>query len=250
MKISLPLTLALLSMVLTGCGNSSPALTCQTTSCSSGAQTYQVCSHADGSVSYNFGGMSCTCNAGNTSQCQSCAMEVANYCGGGGGGAGGGGGGGAGGGGGGGGGGVSCTYTVSGAATASGDCTVQAAYQASNSEVDVTLTGSGGQPTFGAALVGKSTLATGTYTLADAPAAGGTYLMGTTSLWAMCNNNMCTDGQGNQVANQGTFTLMIGDPGPATNGILWTSSHGSLVMTLPADPNTTASGTATVMATF
>ena len=97
-----------------GCGGS-PALTCQTAMCNTDSKTYQVCSNVDGSVTYNFGGMSCKSVPNNQGQTQQCAAEVANYCNGGGiGGTGGTGGGGAGGGG---GGNVTCTATFSGGFT-------------------------------------------------------------------------------------------------------------------------------------
>jgi hypothetical protein len=114
MKLVVALS-ALSSLVVAGvvgCGGS-PSITCQTANCSSGTNTYQVCSHSDGSVSYDFGGMSCSCMGSSSGDCQTCATEVANYCTGGGGAGGGGGGGGAGGGGGGG----TCTVTFAGAIT-------------------------------------------------------------------------------------------------------------------------------------
>jgi hypothetical protein len=117
-----------LAMVIVGCG--SPTLTCQTTTCSSGTKSYQTCSHTDGSVSYDFGGMSCSCSSSNQSQCQSCASEVANYCSGGGGG------------GGGGGSGVTCTATFSGGVTGTySPCAVTLAYTASNDSWSLTTAG-------------------------------------------------------------------------------------------------------------
>jgi hypothetical protein len=121
---------------IVGCGGS-PSLTCQSATCSSGARTYQVCSNVDGSVTYNFGGMSCSCSGNN---CTSCSMEVANYCVGGAGGTGGTGGGGAGGGG--GGGGVTCTATFSGGFSASySPCAVAITYSASSNSTAIATAG-------------------------------------------------------------------------------------------------------------
>lgn len=65
---------------LAGCG--SPSLTCQTQSCDNG-KTYKACAKVDGSVSYSFGGMSCSCSSSNQTACQTCAAKIAAYCGGG-----------------------------------------------------------------------------------------------------------------------------------------------------------------------
>jgi hypothetical protein len=55
-----------------------PALTCDTQACSGSAHTYQVCLNSDSSSTYKLGGSSCTCSG---ASCQSCATQVANYCG-------------------------------------------------------------------------------------------------------------------------------------------------------------------------
>lgn len=61
-----------------GCG--SPAETCQTTNCGTGAKTYETCARAGTThVTYNFGGDSCSCDAA-TQDCTDCATKVANYC--------------------------------------------------------------------------------------------------------------------------------------------------------------------------
>jgi hypothetical protein len=177
--------------------------------------------------------------------------------GGGGGGAGGGGGGqladGGNGGGVGGGGGDSttgCTWSTTGAVAASGECTFSAAYSSDEDEVGFSFVDNGGVLSFGGALVGKRELTTGTYTLADAPTAGGAFNQGTAALWDACNDDMRTDGNGDAIPNQGTFTLTISDPGPSTAGLLWQAAHGTLTATLPADPNTPASGVITATAEF
>ncbi len=203
---TLSLALACSSLVLiVGCG--SPALTCQTTTCSSGVKTYQTCANLNGSVTYNFGGMSCNCPPGNTTQCQSCAAQVAAYCSGGGGGGGAGGGGGGGGAGGGGG----CTYTVSGAVTASGTCMAMAAYDSKNN-TGVGFTVTDGQTfNFAASIANQTMLTAGTYTLASVqPGAGAEFLQGLTTVWSNCTTTQnCNDAKGNKIPPQGSFTLII-----------------------------------------
>jgi hypothetical protein len=123
-----------LAMVIVGCGGS-PTVTCQTTTCSSGTLTYQICSQTDGSVSYDFGGMSCGCSGSNQAQCQTCSTEVASYCNGGTGGGGSGGGGG-------GGNGVTCTSTFSGGVTGTySPCAVAITYSAANASWSVSTAG-------------------------------------------------------------------------------------------------------------
>jgi hypothetical protein len=70
--------LALLPLVVQ-CGGS-PSVTCQMQNCTSGTKSYQVCSHVDESLSYNYGGGSCGCSAAGQAMCQMCATQVAAYC--------------------------------------------------------------------------------------------------------------------------------------------------------------------------
>jgi hypothetical protein len=87
----------------------------------------------------------------------------------------------------------------------------------------------------------------GTYTLADMPQAGGTWGVG----WAMCNNGNCADGQGNNIPNQGTFSLTVTDPGPNLfDAGVWNSSHGSGTFHYPFVPNTGTSGTEDITITW
>lgn len=97
------------------CG--SPALTCQTGECASANLNYRACTDTGGNVTYDYGGLSCTCPSGNATQCQSCVENVATFCEGGGGV------------GGSGGGGSTCTTTFSGAFTATdSSCAVTLTY--------------------------------------------------------------------------------------------------------------------------
>jgi hypothetical protein len=142
-----------------------------------------------------------------------------------------------------------CTWTVTGSSMASGTCTMQAALAPADMKIGVTLTSPGSILTFAAPIDNQTTFKTGTYTLTQAPTAGATFHPDTTSLWAMCNNNACTDGKGNMVPNQGTFTLTVTDTGPDTTNF-WAAPHGTLTIDMPADPNTTASGAVTATVTF
>ncbi len=139
-------------------------------------------------------------------------------------------------------------YAISGATTGSGSCMVNAAYESSLNAVGVGI--SDGTFSFNAALQARTMLTAGTYTLTDAPEAGATYLTNTTDEWGMCNNGSCADGAGNAIANFGTFTMTITDPGPATAGVLWMAPHGSIQITMPSVPNTTSTGTVTANVTF
>jgi hypothetical protein len=71
---------ACLATLAASCGGS-PNVQCQNAACSTGThQPYRVCAQANGDVSYSFGGLSCTCSASNSSQCQTCDAQVASFC--------------------------------------------------------------------------------------------------------------------------------------------------------------------------
>lgn len=147
---------------------------------------------------------------------------------------------------------IGCVVNVSGATTYSEACSVSATYSSADNGVDFLVTTPSHAFFFGGTIVGKTTFTAGTYTLSDAPEAGALYIPtgAPTSEWAMCNNNACSDGLGNDVPNQGTFTMTITDAGPLTGGLLWQAPQGSATVTLPADPNTGATGVATATVTF
>jgi hypothetical protein len=78
-RISL-LVVLWLGIALVGCRSSSPS-NCSTSTCTSGArqgQTVKVCARPDGSVTYEFGGSSCSCRVG-TGGC-SCGQKVLDWC--------------------------------------------------------------------------------------------------------------------------------------------------------------------------
>ena len=177
-------------------------------------------------------------------------------CGGGGGGGGGGAGGGGGGGSamdmaGGGGGSGGCTFTLSGSYSATGSCTVTAAYDPS----------SGTNPGLGIAINSGSTvfnfasqlsatnnfMAGASYNQGNVVNAAGETAMGTEA-WQVVIHNV------NGMPDQGSFSLAISSTGPGvtgTNGGMgWTSPHGTLNATMPADAGSTATGTVTAQVTF
>jgi hypothetical protein len=120
-----------LAVAAASCGGS-PAVSCQSANCSSGTKAYQVCTNADRSISYNFGGQACNCQTAAGTQCQTCAMEVADYCGGGGPSGTGGGGGGA----------VTCTATFSGGFSGTySPCSVTITYVAAGNVASVAAAG-------------------------------------------------------------------------------------------------------------
>jgi hypothetical protein len=131
------IVVAFLAVALVGCGSASPG-DCSTSACMSGVnagQTIKVCAHPNGTVTYQFGGSTCSCTISTSGGCP-CGQQVLHWCGDssadGGGGSDGGGGADAGattdGGGSGAGNDLapmpSCTFTLSGGLTATGKCAV------------------------------------------------------------------------------------------------------------------------------
>jgi hypothetical protein len=238
MKMLVAALLVASALGYAGCTNTT--LSCDTTSCTSGTLTYQTCVTVGGSVTYRYGAASCSASDSNSAQLDSCAEKVADYCTGttdggtstipttssG-----------------------TCTYTVSGAQTATGTCTLSA-YGSPSDGIVFSITDHT-TLTFGATLSGMSTLTAGVYTLANAaPGAGAEYLVGTSAVWDMCTSSNCSDGQGNTSTPQGSFTLDVTDPGPETGGSFWSAPKGSLLLTLPAQPSGSASGMVTVNVTL
>jgi hypothetical protein len=192
-----------------------------------------VCANADGSGTYNFGGMSCNAPANDTAQRQQCALEVASYCGGGGtGGTGGTGGGGAGGGGGGG----FCSTTFSGGFSGTySPCAVTITYTAASNTASVATAGN--------AIPGTPYTWTGmSFVLVGMPATGTfdqTSAMGASDqVTQLGSQNPPTWEAGyGQGTAFGSATLSITSLGPSSaidaNGdVLYASPHGTWTGTL------------------
>ncbi len=58
----------------------SSASECPTTPCNISSLSYQTCQGADGTVSYNFAGQSCSCPPANAQQCSECNGTLQLYC--------------------------------------------------------------------------------------------------------------------------------------------------------------------------
>jgi len=229
--------------LIVGCGP--PALTCQTAPCNdNSAKTYQLCVNADSSQTFNFGGMSCHCPA---ASCQMCHDELTNYCEGGAGGTGGSGGGGDGS--------MGCSYTVSGAQTAMGGCAATVNVISGSSGVNFLLNDNSGLE-FDAVLAGQTMLTAGTYTDSNvAPGYGAEFVPSPGVSYLLCSPGgpKCNDTHGNPIPPQGSFTLIVTDPGPSSSApgaTQWTAPQGTLTLTLPAQPNSAATGTVTVNITL
>ena len=129
-----------------------------------------------------------------------------------------------------------------------------AAYTSSSGGVAVTVT-DGQTFNFAATLSGQTTLTAGGYTDANAaPGFGSEYLVGTTGAYVMCSTSQnCNDAQGNTVPPQGSFSLMVSDPGTsqtAGGGTLWPTPQGSLDVTMPAQVGGAESGTVMIAVTL
>ncbi len=243
----------LLASVGTVDGCTAPTLNCQTQTCTgSQGKTYQLCANTDASETWNFGGTSCRAGASDAAQVQVCTGQLQAYCSGDGGvsGTSGGTSGSTSGGG-----TTPCSYTVSGAQTGSGTCSVQAAYDPGKSG-GLAFTVTGGMAfTFGATLTSLTTPAPGTYTDADAaPGFGSDYLVGLTGVYVMCSTAQnCTDAKGNSMPPQGSFSLTLTSSGTslsANGATLWSAPQGTLTATLPAQPKGSESGTVVVTVTL
>jgi hypothetical protein len=96
-------------------------------------------------------------------------------------------------------------------------------------------------------------LSAGTYDDSNVePGYGAEYLVGTTGAYVMCSNQ-CDDASGGSVSAQGSFTLVISDPGSsfsANGGVLWLEPSGTLSVKMPAQVGGAESGTVTVHVTF
>ena len=238
-------TLALLSLVTVAAGCGAPALTCQSATCSNNAKTYQVCSNINATITYNFGGMSCNCSVSN---CTSCTTMIESYCGvtGAGGSGGTGGSGGSGGtGGSGGGGGSQCSITLSGAVTGTFNCNAVTAYDSGKNQGTIALTVPSPSPlssiTVGIEKPGAPM--SGVWSSSDAGATAGIVVQmpggAMPATWDVS--------KGNGGPDQGSYTASVT---VTATGVTGYTSTGSLTAVLPANTQTTASGTVNLSATF
>jgi hypothetical protein len=134
---------------------------------------------------------------------------------------------------------TACTFTVSGAVTASGTCMVYVAYNPSSADLGIAITGSSGYFTFGAQLGTSGSFAPGTWTYADEMGIAGADYVQIPDSWDMSKGNTST------MAPQGDFTLKITDTGPEITidgGAIWLAAHGSVSVSMPATPGGQATG--------
>ena len=146
----------------------------------------------------------------------------------------------------------SCTYTLSGAISATGSCTATAAFDTSsgtNPGLGFDITGTSAEFNFGSNLSASNDFAAlETYDQTNVVNAAAEVLQGNPPLtWEATVHN--TNGD----PDQGSFSLHITDTGTTltSNGnSVWTAPHGSLDATLPAVTASGASGTVTAHVTF
>jgi len=65
---------------LTVSKSTQPALVSQIANCPSASKTFLISIRADGSITYTFGGSSCTCSASSPQGCADCQQKIATYC--------------------------------------------------------------------------------------------------------------------------------------------------------------------------
>ena len=100
---------------------------------------------------------------------------------------------------------------------------------------------------------GLTAPATGSYTEADAaPGYSGEYRVAIGD-YDLCSAS-CADAMGQTASPQGMFNLTFTDPGPSqtsgNGGVFWTAPHGTVVISMPARPNGSQSGTLIANVTF
>ncbi len=148
------------------------------------------------------------------------------------------------------GGGASCAFTLSGAYSATGTCTAVAGYDptsATNPGVGFNIaSGNTTLFTFASELSTSNNFSAGSYDQSTVQKAAGSTLNGSAAWLVSAHNSGDPD--------QGSFMLVISDPGPVvtgTNGgMVWTSPHGTLTATMPALAGSGTTGTVAVQVNF
>jgi hypothetical protein len=142
---------------------------------------------------------------------------------------------------------VGCTWSVSGAATASGNCTADVGYGSSSSQLSIAITSASGFFSFGAVLGNSPSFAPGTWTYAGVTKAGAPFVELPNKAWDMSKGNM------SGTTPQGDFTLIITQVGPefmTDGGDLWAAAHGSVTITMLPSTGSPATGTVNGQITF
>jgi hypothetical protein len=139
-------------------------------------------------------------------------------------------------------------FTLSGARSESGSCTVTAAYDPSASSPGFTIEISGGDFTFASWLSMTNNFTAGaSFNQGNVKNAAGETLLNTEA-WSVVVHDSSS------MPDQGSFALNISSPGPTvagTNGALaYTEAHGSLSAMMPAITGSGASGSVTAQVTF
>lgn len=137
-----------------------------------------------------------------------------------------------------------CSYIVTGAQTGSGSCTANAI---SSGELRFAVS-DGSTFEFAATFTGSSSLTTGQYSDAMAAPYNAQYNAGA-SVYTMCSTTANCGGG----SPQGSFNLTISNPGASQasgSQTSWLAPQGNLVVTLPEQASSGASGTVTVTVTL
>lgn len=75
------IVVSFVAIALVGCGSANPG-DCNTSTCMSGVhtgQTIKVCAHPNGTVTYEFGGSTCSCTVSTSGGCP-CGQHVLDWC--------------------------------------------------------------------------------------------------------------------------------------------------------------------------
>jgi hypothetical protein len=145
---------------------------------------------------------------------------------------------------GGGGGSANCTYSLSGAKSGSGSCTVEGGWSEGDAETSFTAAAAGGAFSFVTELSHTNNFSSGSYSTANVISSGAQADDGGAG-WALIDDATGSD--------QGDFTLQLDGTGAPTVGngaTVWLDPSGSLSIDLPAVPGSGASGTVHVAVSF